>query len=110
MFVELSYIIANVLLIKYRKFNELTMSMSEVLFIKKLLQKEYDEKKMDAIIVDKIDTYYFKICYDVISFNDKNNITLWKIENNVNFNYPKYLLHPKSEFLYDCILKYRDLL
>ena len=109
MFIETTYVIANLFAIKSRKLNENFVSKSELGYVKTLLQKEYNEKNMDTAIIDSVNNDYFKDLGDIFVLNSNNSISIFDIESKPEFTIYKYLLlSPTSPFLIDSLLKFKQ--
>lgn len=109
MFIETTYVIANLFAIKSRKLNENFVTKSELGYIKTLLQKEYNEKNMDTAIIDRVNNEYFEDLGDIFVLNSNNSISIFDIESKPEFTIYKYLLlSPSSPFLIDSLLKFKQ--
>ena len=79
-FIEKSYIVASILNIKSKVFNEEFTKFDELNYISDQIQRKLNEQNYMAIILDKIDTDYFDIS-DVIKINKSKGLSIESIIN-----------------------------
>ena len=86
-FMESSFVIASIISIKIKYFQEYYVTFQEINVIKEKLHKVYRDNNIGVVITDSID----KSCFDlgeVIVFNKKNDIDLYDIEYRYKSYYP----------------------
>lgn len=109
MFLETTYVVASLFSIKSRYLNENFVTKPELGYVKTLLQREYNNRNLNAIIIDGIDSEYFEDLGDIIILNKNNNVSLFTIENKAEFLIYQYLLlSSTSPFLIESLLKFKQ--
>lgn len=74
-FLEKSYIVASILNFKNKYLNEDFVTFEELNYISNQIQKQINEQKLNAVILDNIDSDYFEIS-NVIIANRSKDISL----------------------------------
>lgn len=74
-FLEKSYIVASILNFKNKYLNEDFVTFQELNYISNQIQKQINEQKLNAVILDNIDSDYFEIS-NVIIANRSKDISL----------------------------------
>lgn len=77
-FIENSYIAASILNVKSKYLKQEFITFEELSYISEQFQKKLNEQKINAIILDRIDTDYFDIS-NVVKINKSKSLSLESI-------------------------------